>query len=526
MTDVDPRSSGLVAASAGVGAVATPAAPKGSPIPVWGAMLLAGLLVTLVITGTKWGPGVTPDSMEYLHSAWSFAAGNGFRDFPAHWPPLYPMVLSGCSLLGGDILFSARVLNAALAGVNLWLLALVVGRCGWRRDVAILFLLLLALQPGFLHIHYLLWSEPFFLTLALMDLLLLEAALRAPQRRVLLCWLAVAAAAAVMVRYAGLFLVALNAGVLLAFATDRPGPGSRIRRALVVSIAALAPFLAWISYNGWRGATATNRSLAWHPPGEEHIQMFGHTIATWVHLPDAVGLPVFALMLAGACLLVWRRLRGDDEAWPMRAVFSAYLLVYSGFLLVSITLVDYLTPLGERILFPLMPIACAVLLQLLQLLPRQRLSTALLAVLFALFGWGSWIGWIDWQAARANGLGLTSKRFQSMPVLPWMQQLPTNVQVVSNGPDVISIYLHRDSVFLPRMFDPTTRIANPQWRTELDAMTWRDYLPEPAVLDRLPRTRLLYQGEDALVWYRPPAAVAGRKPSSSPETAGENKAQQ
>lgn len=472
----------------------------------------------LVVTGTPWGAGVTPDSVQYLEAAWSFAEGHGFRDFSPHWPPLYPLLLSALSVVDGDLLTAVRWLNALLAALNIGLLAKITVRSGWSRELAAVFLLLLSLQPGFLHVHYLLWSEPLFLAFALVDLIMLEGVLRAPHRRELWFGLTSSVAAASLVRYAGLFLLFLNAMALL-FAM---APGSlplraRVRRVLVVSVVSVTPLLVWILQNRLHAGSAVNRSLAWHPPGADHLQMLGHTIATWVHLPDIVGLPLFLLLFVGSLLLIIRSVRGEAADWPMRALLPAYLLAYSAFLAASITLVDYHIPLSERILFPLLPIAAAILLQIAQLPARRWLSAVLLFPLLFLFAIGGWIGWLDWQVARAEGLGLTSKRVQSMPVLPWLARLPPKVPIVSNGPELVTIYLHRNSAPLPRLYDPTTQAVNADWQRQLDsttkdgvvivyfgAMSWRRYFPGTQEVATLSRMRLIYEGPDSLVWYREP----------------------
>lgn len=513
---------------------AKPEVQPGDALPwTWFMVLTAAILAVLVYTGTRWGPGVTPDSMEYLEAAWSFAEGQGFRGFSPHWPPLYPLVLAGLAQAGGDLLNGVRWLNSGLISVNIGLLAAIVARCDWRRDIARLFLLVLGLQAGFLHVHYLLWSEPLFLAFALADLLLLEAVLRQPQRRGPLLALACVAAMAVLTRYAGLFLLVLNAAALLLLFPDRVAASARLRRAAGVTLGSSLPLLSWLAFKSMDGGNVANRSLAWHPPTAAQLDMLGHTVATWAHLPDAVGLPLFLLLLACALWLIVRGWRGEAAALPMRALLAGYSLAYPAFLLVSITLVDFHTPLGERILFPLLPIACAMFLQTLLLLPGRRIAAAMLVLTFVLWGFGGWIGWLDWQATRARGLGFNSERFQSMPVLRWMAQLPPGARIVSNGPEVVTLHLRRASVALPRRLDPSSGIGNPRWRQELDAatrdgvlivhfgaMAWRDYLPDAATLDRLPGVRLVYQGPDAVAWYRSPVARADAMPRPAQDASG------
>ncbi len=76
--------------------------------------------ISLVWAATsKYGAGVSSDSIFYLASADSFAQGKGLLDhegFPyILWPPLYPVLLGGLQWVTGlPALALGRLLNAAL----------------------------------------------------------------------------------------------------------------------------------------------------------------------------------------------------------------------------------------------------------------------------------------------------------------------------------------------------------------------------------------------------------------------------
>lgn len=487
----------------------------------WLLVLLALVLAQLVLMATPWGLGITPDSLHYLRAARSFAAGEGFTAFSPQWPPGYPMAIALVSALPSDLLLGARWLNALAASGSIVLLALIARACGWRpMAVVVVLVSLVGLQAGFLHVHYLMWSEPLFLLLCLGNVFFLHAVLANPKRSVSWFGMVLCMAFAIQVRYAGFFLLLLNAGALLLL-LPRASLFKRLSTVAAACGLALVPALAWMIHNRLQGEQAVNRVLAWHSPGEKHLDMLGHTVAIWFRLPEVLGLAAFAALLA---LALWRVAKagkavssGATEISPqlMPAIIGLYVIAYSLFLAFSIAFVDHHTPLGERILFPLFPLAWLLLLDFFLQLRHGFLRWASLAIASLVLAFGAFVGWIDLQANRAEGQGLTSRRVQEMQVLAWLKTVPRDLPIVSNGPDLCTIYLQRDSRMLPRLFDPTSRLPDPAWREKLEAstqgptlvvyfqaMAWRRYLPGPEELERLPSMRLVYRGPDALVWVR------------------------
>lgn len=479
----------------------------------WQLLVLAVLMVGVVLSGTPGGLGITPDSLQYLQAATSILTGNGFSEFSSHWPPLYPLAIATASGFSGEALASARWLNAGLAATNLVLLASIARRCGWRDDVAAVVLLLLGLQAGFFHVHFLAWSEPLFLTFVLADLLSLHMVLQDKASRWAWRALVASAAAAIMVRYAGLFLLAVNACMLL-LSLSRP-MRFRAKAAIGVSGVSLLPFLAWIWFNHERGVEGVNRSIAWHLPSAEHVNGLQDAIAVWSGLPDAASLPILAFVLAVAAWHLAAAKRNPSPVTVMLAASGTCLLAYSAFLFVSISFVDHHTPLDERLLFPMFPFVWLLLWHAAANLQGKTLRWAALSLLSLLLIRGAWHGWEDWRYTRHYGLGLTSRHIQAMPVLAWLRTLPSELPIVSNGPDLCTIYLQRPGDMLPRIYDATSRQPNPDFQAELEAktkgpilvvhfqaMTYRTYLPGPETLEKLPNMRLVYQGEDATAWIR------------------------
>lgn len=480
---------------------------------VWAMPAIGLVLLGLVLTATPWGLGMTPDSLHYMSAAKSLHDGEGFAQFSPTWPPLYPIAIASAMSLGAEVLVAARWLNALLAGANVLLLLSIAARLRWRDEFSTVFGLLIALQAGFLHSHFLLWSEALFLGLALLDLLLLERALRAPSSALTWAGLALVAAAAALTRYAGIFLIVLNA-VLVISCTPWPGRRRAIG-AFALTVAATWPLVAWMLFNRARGLSSVNLSVNWHPPSATHISELGQTVASWFDLPVAWGLPAFGVVLLLAAGVCGSALLRSARVDPLSTSLGAFVILYTAFLGLSISVANHYTPLDERILFPMLPIVWLLLLYCagrLRPAPIRLLALALLALVLAR---GALYGFEDWRHTRAHGLGLTAKHIREMPVLDWLRTIPPEIPLVSNGPDLISIHLQRPSQMLASTYNPTSLAKNADFESALEDLTrgptlivhfqataYRTYLPGPEVLEAMSDMQLVYRGPDAVAWIR------------------------
>lgn len=474
------------------------------------ALIVAALAAGLVFSAGDGSIGMTPDSVQYLAAANAWLEGRGLAAFPSHWPPGYPLAVATLAMAGPAPIGAAVALNAACAAFSLLLLAWIGARCGWNAW-AIGALALAGLHPGFLHVHFLLWSEGLFLVFVLANLLALHRCVSTDGGRGALVLLAASAAAAIMVRYAGLFLVGLDALALLLYAR-RPAWPKRPALALAVAGASLVPLLAWIACNKARGLDGVNRALAWHPPGQEHAEALGATFSNWFGVPYTLGLAAAAALLA---LAAWSLLRARDGIASMARLVALAVLGYAAFLLLSISLVDHHTPLDERILFPLFPLAWVLLVDAARALPTRLTRGFAVALLALMLVRGGWHGLRDWQYTRDEGLGLTRKSLREMPVLDWMRRLPEALPIVTNGPELCLIHLARECPMLPPSYNPTSLQPHEGAAVELErvtrgprlvvlfeAMAYRRYLPDAATLEALPDMTPVYRGPDATAWLR------------------------
>jgi hypothetical protein len=89
---------------------------------------------TALLFSTRWGIGLSPDSVVYIASARNLLSGFGLSvSFTTgeflpltHYPSLFSAGLAGLGFVGIDPLDRARWLNALIFGANITLLGIVV----------------------------------------------------------------------------------------------------------------------------------------------------------------------------------------------------------------------------------------------------------------------------------------------------------------------------------------------------------------------------------------------------------------
>ena len=214
---------------------------------------LTGLGAAVVsLAATSHGPGLSPDSTEYLSTGLNLAAGAGLRNFTGAeltiFPPGLPVVVAVGHWLGLSTSWTVRLFNAGAFATTVWL-----GFVLLRRHVRSMVLVagatvLLAVSGPLLAMAEMAWTEPAFIAIALAFVLVLEDACDARHPARLLALAAVVAWAGFMFRYAGIALIPAGAlSVLLG--TRARGWRHAFGSALSFGMAASAVPLLWMARN-------------------------------------------------------------------------------------------------------------------------------------------------------------------------------------------------------------------------------------------------------------------------------------
>ncbi len=279
-----------------------------------------------------------------------------------HFPPAYPLMLAAVSLLTGNLVQTARILNSLLFGANAVLIAWAVHSATGRRVLpAFCAALFFITSQPLLELHAWAWSEPLFISLCLISVQSLAAYAKWPGLR----WhigSALAVGAATLTRYAGLALIPPGLLVIL-LATRQRRATRTVGKALAWGALALAP-IALFSLRNWLWArSAVDRLYAFHPMPLSEFGLRVLAAAFQLIAPD--GLPpsgrwaVFGLIatLCLGCLFFLKRLRRpilrDWHTLASPAVCVSFCVCYLLLLLASITYWDAsISILDMRLLLP------------------------------------------------------------------------------------------------------------------------------------------------------------------------------
>jgi hypothetical protein len=427
------------------------------------------------------GPGLDPDAQSYVGAAASLAHSGAYRvptsswtapDSTApltHFPPGFSTAIAGPIILGLDPLQAARLI-IVLAAFGTWatlvaLLTTVVSiRAGLLTALAAL------ATPALVTVHLSILSEPAFLTTLLAVVAGLWTMTRSPRLTPAL-GTGLAAAAAVMLRYAGLSLtLAALWWAVMEAGRGQLGLSGRVKRAALVAMPTGITLGLWllraVRLEGGSGV----RTIGVYGGFGGSLLEAVETIASWaVPLgPRWWRIPAAGLLLGGVCAMAgvgWRARRsghGSNSA-PTAGFLTLVATVgsaYVGFVVVSRLVADPNIPFDERILAPVVLLiemaACLIVAGWWG--GRQRRSHALLGAVG--------ITWLAASAvvsvsrivvAREDGNDFAGSDWRDSPTLAWVRSPNAAARVLyTNWPAAVYFQAHRAAHDLPDALDGLT----------------------------------------------------------------------
>ncbi len=427
------------------------------------------LAIALVAVATRWGGGVSVDSLGYTSIARNLLDGQGYRtayrtSVPA-WPPLYSLILAGGTAFGPDPATVARWLNALLCGANVLLVGLMLRTAVRAKWLAVLGAFAMAVMPDSLRVHSMIWTEPLFVLLVMLALWLLSRYARRPARSCLVA-AGVASALAVLTRYAGLSLIAAGTVFVLAAADRRAR--RRLADAVLFAGVACVPLAGWMLRNALVAGSAAGRTIGYHPPTAGQVRGAVETLSRWL-LPQWVPLSARVAALAIVVLgimsvAVIAAARAHTSAAPsprprpgLCALLATFVVLYAAQLLATVWFVDRYMSLGVRQWMPAFPAALVIVLVLTDTLlsaprPLHRAGVALAVLTSLLAFWYAnrafW--WVSW--AREHGLGYRYDRWRESPTIELVRQLDDDVPVFTNAVHVLHLYTGRLTTEVPSRY--------------------------------------------------------------------------
>ncbi len=430
--------------------------------------LLALLGVTTVLLSTsRFGAGLNPDSVGYIGAARNILEGQGVTSYSgAHLvvqPPLYPALLA---LAGGvfstDPLHVVTVVNAILFGLIIYFGGLLTFRSlpSFPTLALIASLTMLASIPLFT-VATMAWSEPLFIVFTLLAILSTNKYIeKQGVSQLLLFSLAVALSA--MTRYVGVAMIGWGAAVVFIFC--RGGYGKKFAHTGLFTVIPVLSLGLWLLRNiAFAGEPFGPRASSSYSLSQNLMFMFDH-VTTW-YIPDIIGDHRATLLLFGAVVGFfaglspgesWKYLRGRVRQNSALALFIA---LYAAFLVISSTTTAY-DSIGDRLLSPLyipLTLFLFILAEAISEPYRRRYSTKVVNIVLTT-GLAVWLLYplsvTFFRAAYVAplGKGYSSKEWRESETMRFIRQQQTgdsSVTIYSNAAAAVYILTNVEAVRSP-----------------------------------------------------------------------------
>jgi hypothetical protein len=471
-------------------------------------IILALSAISAVIIINSNGIGITPDSISYVESAANIASGKDYAAYPliselnlspGHFPPGLPLLLALGLKDGLEVEAVGVIINALSLAVLAMMIYAINLQLGSHRIVRIISCLLL-FHPSLLSQYTRLSSEPLFIALITVGIFSLWLYLEKPNRMLLLLS-AVLLGLSVIVRYAGIPFVAVAVAIL--FISRR-----KIGETLLFGDITLIPIMLWVIYLANNSTEPdTIRMFAPHIIPLSKLLDGARAIGGWfvpVVVPLRTGWAGLIVLLVLVAYYDFFRKNIHTTVAKFLLFIGAFQGFYGLFLLISISFFDAHTPLDSRILAPIYPLSMLSICVALGNLPVAKKRLIIIGsylLLIILYSW-SWM-----SAERLDGNDFSSKYWTESPLIEFVNSLPPDTIIYSNGADVIYWYTHRIIHSVPRTIDTGTPAINTNYADEVETMrialnngayliffsliTWRDYLPSLDDLQPLPPSQVL-----------------------------------
>ncbi len=340
---------------------------------------------------TRHGPGAAGDSVHYMQGAENLVAGNGFSRFKGNgqvvpitgFPPGFSLALAGLNLFGLPVFDAARYFNAILFGLSAALVGLLVYRATRSGLLAIVGCWLFIFARNIVLIYAWVMSEPLFIFLSLLSILLLVYYLEAGKHWILIL-LSLVIGYAALTRYVGLALIPTTFLAILLL-SDRKA-ALRWKDAILAGLVSLVPVGIWFWHNAQVSGNIVNRQFIYHPISKGLIFTLFDELSYWWFAPS-LGLPwrlrwllLSLFVLVGIGIFLHARRQKDraltgNTVSPIPAIISIFGFFFILALLLNTSFIDASTdePSIKRYVIPLVVIGIIWFLSS-----------------YSLFGWHGW----------------------------------------------------------------------------------------------------------------------------------------
>jgi len=325
------------------------------------------------------------------------------------------------------------------------------------------------------------WSEPPFITFALLAFILLSLHIGHPRPYLLLA-ASLAFGLAISARYVGVtMLPPMILGLLL---LGKRSLRYRMRDASIAVAVSCIPISAWVIRNIVIAETSTNRGLAFHPTGLIHVRALVKTMHTFV-MPLSVSgwaMAITSVVITAAVLIsisilirknyIRRNARSFTIVFPSLSIVFSLTYIFAVFL--SITFFDAGTPMSERILLPvfifLSIAAVTVAWSLSQALNNRIVWWVFVLFVFLSVTINSTVAVSTAVDIHRNGRGYTSRYWRNSETVARLASLDETEKIYTNGISFLRFVTQKEVVTVPVKIFNGTRRLNQDYEEQLQFM--------------------------------------------------------
>lgn len=332
-------------------------------------IFIAGLAIMgagiVLLRGLYNGPIITNDSIIYISTARNLIAGDGLirwngMPFDSNYPPAFPIMLAISSLFIFDPIDIALPLNAASFGLTIF-----IAGCWLRSRVRTPFLAVwgcisIAFALPIVSITWLALSEPVFILLATICLILADRYFCKPSRSLLIC-LGVLTAVACTTRYPGVSIILAIS--LLLLIQQNLKLLDKARRVTIYLIVSAIPLCVWLLRNYIVSDNIAGSRPVPNTGLSENIYAALRIISEWVTIAPldgiyrtiAVGVAAIsvALLTATVSYMVFQHWRYNSKPNNGYFILSslAFSCAYLIFTIIAWSIIGN-SPVNERYMAP------------------------------------------------------------------------------------------------------------------------------------------------------------------------------
>ena len=471
------------------------------------------IIIILSLSGTavvllgisRYGTGLSPDSVMYISAAKNLLSGKGLTGFDGkpymHWPPLYPVLLAITDAVGIDPVKGAGFLNALFFGSIVFTSGLLFIRYIRSKSIVILAVASVLLSVPLLNASVLALTEPLFILLAVVFVLALDGFLIKPSW-LLLFLLSVIAALSTLQRYIGITL-ALTGLILILTGTGKSVRlSSRLKYSAAFGVIYSFPVLVWVIRNYFLSHTLTSPS---GPPTSclgQNLRTSYILLKGWFFtagMPSAAKPALVLLLLMSVLSLApktslrvsgsfitlrfCRRKTGDAALTRRPLAVTGFILVYSMFLIVYASFGEHVV-IENRKLAPVYVLVMVLFFtgldrtsnRLGSVFRNNRLVKAVLVLLCTV--WLSaliipFYGQVKVYMRNGAG-GYHTARWIESPVIKYLRDNPLIGKIYSNAPDGIYILTGIPASISPKRETDMKLFRDASFSEDKNILVWFD----------------------------------------------------